>query len=405
MIFLPLKRSALIVVVVFAAIMLTPSALLSKQDQPPIPSPEQIEKELLYLTNKERLGHGLPPLTEDLQLAQVARSHSLKMALEKKLSHGFPGYESLETRLRRGGLYFISFGENVAFSETYVSAIIHQELMDSPEHRKNIVDPEYTHCGIRVVKADDDYYITQDFGRLFTPLAAGEVEAELKQSLNLWFRDEFGYPLVFLAEMTDTARAIAEVKLRGGDIRGYVASAPTKWGQFWLHSLLSPELRRIKDEIKRKIRQIQIRGISIGAAFGRSSDYPGGTYAVAAFMFGSEYQNLSSLELSLLVLEEVNRIRRVQGAESLSLDPKLSQEALNIASIRYHTPASLSLKPGKYRFDRMEVFKVNRLARIPDYLNPFFIQKVHKSIGIGVFYPLKYGLPGNYFLVVLVCKE
>ncbi len=392
-------------VVIFTAILLTAPALPSKQVEKPTPSPEQIEKELLYLVNKERLSRGLPPLPEDLKLAQVAGNHSLKMALEKKLSHGFPGYESLETRLRRGGLYFISFGENVAFSETYMSAIIHQELMDSPEHRENIVDPEYTHCGIRVVKADDDYYITQDFGRLFTPLATGEVEAELKKSLSLWFRDEFGYQLVFLAEMTDTARAIAEGKLRGGDIRGYIASAPAKWGQFWLHSLLSPELQRIKDEIKRKIRQIQIMGVSIGAAFGRNSDYPGGTYAVAAFLFGNEYQNLSSLELSLLVLEEINRIRRVQGSKSLKLDPKLSQEALNIASIRYHTPASLSLKPGKYRFDRMEVFQVNYLARVPDYFHPFVTQKEYTRIGIGVFYPLKYGLPGNYFLVVLLCKQ
>lgn len=399
------KRSASLLFAVLIMIFLPPTLSPKQLKEGQIPTPDKIEGELWDLINKERVSRSLGTLSADEKLAQVAKGHSMKMSREKTLSHTFPEYDNLETRLKQAGVYFMSFAENVAFSETYVASIIHQELMDSPLHRENIVDPEYTHCGINVVKAGENYYVTQNFARLFSPRAVEEVETDIKQSLSLWFQDEKGYPLTFFPEMKETARLASKSKLMGANIRDYVATVPPKWGSFWLHSLLSPELDRIKTEIKKKIGEIMVRGACIGVAFGRNDDYPGGTYAVAAFLFGNEYQNLSSLELSLLVLKEINRIRREEECQPLTLDPKLSREAMNIANIRYHTPPSLPLKPGKYHYDLMEVFQINHFPEIPDYIHPFVIKKYYSSIGIGVFYPLKYGLRGNYFLVTLVCRQ
>ncbi|MCU0237603.1 MAG: CAP domain-containing protein, partial [Acidobacteria bacterium] len=129
-------------------------------------SPEQLEDKLLVLVNRERGSQGLPELRFDPLLREMARAHSKKMIGENRLGHDFPGYEKLDERAARAGVYFSKVGENVAKSETFVIRFFHEALLASPEHRENILDGEFTHLGVGIEKSGATYFVTQEFGRL-----------------------------------------------------------------------------------------------------------------------------------------------------------------------------------------------------------------------------------------------
>lgn len=151
-------------------------------------SPEQMEDKLLVLVNSEREAHRLPPLAFNPLLRDLARGHSEKMAAAGVLAHDFPGCAALEARAAAAGLHFTKIGENVADGETFVVRFIHEALLESPRHRENILDPEFTHLGIGFVQRGDARWVTQEFARLYAPLPALEMERRLERWLISRFR-------------------------------------------------------------------------------------------------------------------------------------------------------------------------------------------------------------------------
>jgi uncharacterized protein YkwD len=122
---------------------------------------EDAESELTRLLNDEREKHGLQPLARDQRLEKAAREHSLRMADQHVLSHGFSGEAELPERLASAGIRFDRSGENVAFGPT--AQQVHDGLMKSPPHRANILNPEFDSIGVGVVLHDGLLWVTQDF--------------------------------------------------------------------------------------------------------------------------------------------------------------------------------------------------------------------------------------------------
>jgi uncharacterized protein YkwD len=54
-------------------------------------------------------------------------------------------------RLKRGGIKFLAAGENLALAPNVTLA--HQGLMNSPEHKENILYPTYKSIGIGAIDA------------------------------------------------------------------------------------------------------------------------------------------------------------------------------------------------------------------------------------------------------------
>jgi uncharacterized protein YkwD len=133
-------------------------------------NPEKIEQEMLALVNKARSEQGNQPLRFHPLLNDAALGHSQKMAAEGQLSHRFPNYKTLQERLMDAGLAFIKSGENVAFSEDSEAKFIHDGFMSSPGHRENILDPDFTHCGIRIICSNKKFYVTEEFAQVYTLL-------------------------------------------------------------------------------------------------------------------------------------------------------------------------------------------------------------------------------------------
>ncbi|MBX4200431.1 CvpA family protein [Candidatus Parcubacteria bacterium] len=123
---------------------------------------EESETRMLELINEERAKVGARPLVMDKSIVAVARAHSSDMWQRSYFAHTDPDGNSPFDRMRKAGITFGAAGENLALARTVERA--HEGLMNSPGHKKNILDPAFRRVGIGVV--DGGIYgkmFTQDF--------------------------------------------------------------------------------------------------------------------------------------------------------------------------------------------------------------------------------------------------
>ena len=109
----------------------------------------QDEAAMLDSVNRERARAGLQPLQLHKELTEVARLKAKDMIQHNYFAHHSPTYGSPFDMMRRFGIGYSFAGENLAGSPTVERA--HQALMNSPGHRANILNRNFTHVGIGVV--------------------------------------------------------------------------------------------------------------------------------------------------------------------------------------------------------------------------------------------------------------
>ena len=125
------------------------------------------EREIFDLINRERGKKGLGELNWDSNLSRLARAYSQKMARENFFSHYDGDGGSVETRAKDMRIKnWSKIGENLFFCEGYdnpnVMAV--RGWMQSPTHRENILDPDYTDSGIGIAfTGGGRIYVTQVF--------------------------------------------------------------------------------------------------------------------------------------------------------------------------------------------------------------------------------------------------
>jgi uncharacterized protein YkwD/uncharacterized membrane protein required for colicin V production len=132
------------------------------------PKPEDLfidtvgEKHMVDLINAERVSIGLSALTVDSRLTDVARSHSRDMFIERYFSHVSPDNKDSGDRLTEARIGYTIMGENIAYAPDVDTA--HTGLMNSPEHKKNILESKFRHVGIGIISTKSfGLMVTQDF--------------------------------------------------------------------------------------------------------------------------------------------------------------------------------------------------------------------------------------------------
>lgn len=133
-----------------------------------------MEREFLDRVNLARREAGLPPLVYRAALRNTARFHSLDMAYNDFFGHVGPDGRAPQDRIaaldRRAIIQYSA--ENVAMVEVVRGrwnlnrkAVdrLHQNLMDSPGHRANILSEEATHVAMGVVRTETGVWVTQNF--------------------------------------------------------------------------------------------------------------------------------------------------------------------------------------------------------------------------------------------------
>ncbi len=130
-------------------------------------TPADVEFHSFTLINKSRAEFSRSALTLNQRLSDVARQHSEAMRDQGFFSHRDPSGQGLRARLNAAGISFSSAAENLAqVSDPQQPGLIaHHFLMDSPEHRANILGSGFTRVGVGVAQAGNNFWITQVFLR------------------------------------------------------------------------------------------------------------------------------------------------------------------------------------------------------------------------------------------------
>lgn len=143
---------------------------VAKEPLPPSPGESQVpssgymtvdEQKMLELVNSEREKAGLAPLIPDKELIKLARMKSRDMIENNYFGHNSPVYGSPFEMMKSYGISYKYAGENIAGAPTVEKA--HSSLMNSPGHRRNILNPNYTHVGIGIIDGGP-------YGKMFTQL-------------------------------------------------------------------------------------------------------------------------------------------------------------------------------------------------------------------------------------------
>lgn len=105
------------------------------------------------MINSARASAGLPALSSRSDLTSVAAAWSRQMAASGTLAHN-PALAS-----QVSGYRYV--GENVGYGPD--AATIHRAFMDSPSHRANVLDRDYTQVGVAVVESGGRLWVTEVF--------------------------------------------------------------------------------------------------------------------------------------------------------------------------------------------------------------------------------------------------
>jgi uncharacterized protein YkwD len=118
------------------------------------PPPGDVPAEMLAEHNARRSEAGLPPLVPSVKLQAAAQGHATVMAQLGRMAHSGIGDGDPGSRLRGVGYTFRSCGENIAWNQRSVSAVM-ASWLNSPGHRANILSPAFTEAGFAVARGAD----------------------------------------------------------------------------------------------------------------------------------------------------------------------------------------------------------------------------------------------------------
>ncbi len=124
---------------------------------------DEFEQRVLDLINQERAKYGLGKLTYNGTLDNAAEKHAHHMSVVGKMAHDNIGDGDPGERIRAEG-FRKAWGENVATGQTSPEQVV-REWMNSPTHRRNILDPNFKQMGVGYVTASNGRsYWAQEFG-------------------------------------------------------------------------------------------------------------------------------------------------------------------------------------------------------------------------------------------------
>jgi len=202
------------------------------------------ERQLFESLNRERAAQGISALQWDAALFKAARKHALLMLDLNQLEHQLPDEPNLEARLAEAGARFGVIAENIAIGPD--PQTIHNGWMNSPGHRKNILDPRLTSIGVAAVRGPGGLYAVQDFSQNVPELSVEEQEQKVISLLTARG--------LRLADATNGARRTCE---SGSGFSGTSAKEMVRFEV--------SDLSKLPEEIERKIRSGPLGKVAVGA--------------------------------------------------------------------------------------------------------------------------------------------
>ncbi|MFB8777118.1 CAP domain-containing protein [Streptomyces broussonetiae] len=145
-----------------------PSSAETKAPEQPADPPVTVSKEaateaeVLRLVNDERAKAGCSPVAANSALAGLAGAFSADMAARGFFDHTDPDGLTPWDRAEKAGIDDLG-GENIARGQADAAAVM-DAWMNSPGHRANILNCDFTTLGVGVEFGDGGPWWTQNFG-------------------------------------------------------------------------------------------------------------------------------------------------------------------------------------------------------------------------------------------------
>ena len=145
---------------------------------------------LVALANASRTKDGLSILTTNAKLESAARAKANDMFANQYFAHTSPQGKTPWNFISDAGYSYVYAGENLAIGYTD-SAELHNDWMNSPTHRENIMNPNYREIGLAsvdgVYEGTHTTIVVQEFGSTSaqSPVVADENNTNTNSNENL----------------------------------------------------------------------------------------------------------------------------------------------------------------------------------------------------------------------------
>jgi len=192
------------------------------------------------------------------------------------LSHQFLGEQVLGDRIGATGVRFDVAAENVAAGETVEE--VHQGLMDSAQHRANVLSSKFNAVGLAVVSREGDLYVTQDFAHVLPSYSEQQFRDAITAAFNKARRANGFGPMPARADshLYDLACSDNDdLKQMLGDLPGatnmvmFTSSAPEK---------LSPSMQKAAADKS-------LHRVDLGVCFKPGKEHGYGSFRVVAAFY------------------------------------------------------------------------------------------------------------------------
>jgi uncharacterized protein YkwD len=108
---------------------------------------EAVRRAVLDQVNAERGKARVRPLLLEPRLTSAAQHHAQDMLARGYFAHASPEGKTVRERAQTAGYRWHAVGENIAEGQLSVDQVV-RAWMESPEHRRNILDRDFIHMGL-----------------------------------------------------------------------------------------------------------------------------------------------------------------------------------------------------------------------------------------------------------------
>lgn len=127
------------------------------------------QQDIIVLTNGERIKAGLPALSFNATLSHIAEAKAKDMIARQYFAHVSPSGVDVAGLAVEYGYSYKNIGENLALGDFENSQDVVNGWMNSPGHRANILNTDFTEIGVSAVVGNYNgrsvWYSVQEFGR------------------------------------------------------------------------------------------------------------------------------------------------------------------------------------------------------------------------------------------------
>jgi Cysteine-rich secretory protein family len=237
------------------------------QERDRVPQPAKAEQ-LYAMANETRAQAGLHRLEWDPALAEAAMKHCLRMAEEGPISHRYGGEPDLAARAGAAGAHFSLIEENIAVGP--YPGKIHQEWLESPGHRDNLLNPEINRIGMAVVAAQGVLFAVADYARGVPVMETVQVESTVAALLRA----------KGVAVRRDATDARAACQLDRG-LPSLVGADPPQFAMRWQ----GPDPDRLPSELIERLGSGRYRQAEVGSCPARNVEGSFTVYRVAVLLY------------------------------------------------------------------------------------------------------------------------